>query len=62
MVYILVIYHYQWSYDFLFMLYMWIGLQNTQPESVLVGNITYGTVSTINKNDNQNQHAMASYM
>jgi hypothetical protein len=43
-------------------LYILIGLQNTQPESVLVGNITYGTVSTINKNDNQNQHAMASYM
>jgi hypothetical protein len=62
MAYILVIYHYQWSYDFLFMLYMLIGLQNTQPESVFVGNITYGTFSTINKKDNQNQHAPASYI
>jgi hypothetical protein len=30
MLYILVIYHYQWPYDFLFMLYMLIGLQNSQ--------------------------------
>jgi tripeptidyl-peptidase II len=61
MVYILVIYHYQWSYDFVFMLSMLIGLQNAQPGSVLVGTITYGTVSTFNKKDDQNQHAPASY-
>jgi tripeptidyl-peptidase-2 len=35
--------------------------KNAQPGSVLVGTITYGTVSTFNKKDDQNQHAPASY-
>ncbi|GJN40688.1 hypothetical protein PR202_gb29949 [Eleusine coracana subsp. coracana] len=35
--------------------------KNVPPGSVLVGSITYGTVSTFNKKDDQNQHAPASY-
>jgi hypothetical protein len=61
MMYIFIRYDYYWSYDFVFMLYMLIPLQNAPPGSVLVGSITYGTVSTFNKKDDQNQHAPASY-
>lgn len=45
----------------LFLCYLFIALQNAPPGAVLVGSITYGTVSTFNKKDEQNHHAPVSY-
>ena len=38
-----------------------VALQNAPPGAVLVGSITYGTVSTFNKTDGQKQHDPVSY-
>jgi len=45
----------------LFLCYLFIALQNAPPGAVLVGSITYGTVSTFNKKGEQNHHAPVSY-
>jgi hypothetical protein len=47
------------SYVILLLCYLLIPLQNAPPGAVLVGSITYGTVSTFNKKDDQ--HAPVSY-